>query len=309
MAPPTALDAALATVAGTALDRARGVPVTARGTARAVASGMGFDQVYPGRPSAGRGRGGTSVVTMPGGCASGPARSAAGEQHHPPVDRRGPEPARPPMRAPGRPRDTRRDEAIISATLHTLADYGFAGLSMEAVAARAGVGKATVYRRWPTKDALVVEALGTLADLSGGAQTGSLRDDLVAWLNTVRKHSIQTLAGRILPRLLAEKEEHPDLFEAYRRRVMAPVRDRVAALLRDGIVSGELSPDIDIDMIIDMLVGSVAYWQYTGHLRDVSGSRITGVVDTVLRGILQRSGPDTAELPAGQPTAGIPAVG
>ncbi|WP_076842634.1 MULTISPECIES: TetR/AcrR family transcriptional regulator [Protofrankia] len=297
MAPTTAL----AIAAGTVLDRARGMPALARETAREVASGMGLDRVYPGRPSAGRGRGGASVVTMSSGRASGPARSAASEQHHPPADRRGPgpaRPARPPMRTPGRPRDTRRDEAIISATLHTLADYGFAGLSMEAVAARAGVGKATVYRRWPTKDALVVEALGTLADLSGGAQTGSLRDDLVAWLNTVRKHSIQTLAGRIMPRLLAEKEEHPNLFEAYRRRVMAPARDRVAALLRGGIVSGELSPDIDIEMIIDMLIGSVAYWQYTGHSRDVTGSRITGVVDTVLRGILQRSGSDTAGMPA-----------
>ncbi len=260
-------------------------PDTAPTMAPDVASGMALDlvldAVYLGRLSSGQVPGGVSVVTMSSERAPGSARSA-----------------QPPLRAPGRPRDTRRDEAIISATLHALADCGFAGLSMEAVAARAGVGKATVYRRWPTKDALVSDALGTLADVSGGVQTGSLRDDLVAWLNTVRRHSIQTLSGRIMPRLLAEKEDHPDLFETYRRQVMVPARDRVGMLLRDGIVSGELCPDIDIEMIIDMLIGSVAYWQYTGHSRDVSGSRVTGVVDTVLRGIRRRSGPGAAGVSA-----------
>ncbi len=209
-----------------------------------------------------------------------------------------------PFRTPGRPRDTRCDDAIISATLQALADSGFTGLSMEAVAARAGVGKATVYRRWPSKDALVSDALRTLANVSGGVETGSLRDDLVAWLNTVRRHNIQTLSGRIMPRLLAEKEAHPDLFEAYRKRVMAPARERVATVLRGGVVSGELCPDIDIDLVTDMLIGPVAYWQYTGHSHDVSGSRVAGVVDTVLRGIVRRSGPGPGPGPAGRSAAG-----
>ncbi len=215
------------------------------------------------------------AVTVPAGRASGPARTVQAD---------------PPLRPPGRPRDTRRDEAIIGATLQALAESGFTGLSMEAVAARAGVGKATVYRRWPSKDALVSDALATLANVSGGVETGSIRDDLVAWLNTVRRHNIQTLSGRIMPRLLAEKETHPDLFETYRERVMAPARERVAAVLRGGIASGELSPDTDVDLVTDMLIGSVAYWQYTGRSSDVSGSRIACVVDTILRGILQRSG-------------------
>ncbi|WP_322780265.1 TetR/AcrR family transcriptional regulator [Frankia sp. Cas4] len=196
----------------------------------------------------------------------------------------------PTFRPPGRPRDTRCDEAIIDATLQALADSGFTGLSMEAVAARAGVGKATVYRRWPSKDVLVSDALATLANVSGGVETGSIRDDLVAWLNTVRRHNIQTLSGRIMPRLLAEKEAHPDLFETYRERVMAPARERVATVLRGGIASGELCPDIDVELITDVLIGSVAYWQYTGRSSDVSGSRIVGVVDTILRGIVARSG-------------------
>jgi AcrR family transcriptional regulator len=171
---------------------------------------------------------------------------------------------------------------------------------MEAVAARAGVGKATVYRRWSSKDALVSDALTTLANVSGKVETGSLRDDLVAWLNTVRRHNIQTLSGRILPRLLAEKETHPSLFETYRERVMAPVRERIIAVLHDGIISGELIPDTDVELITDMLIGPVAYWQCIGRSSDVSGSRITGVVDTVLSGILRHPdpGPGHTERPA-----------
>jgi AcrR family transcriptional regulator len=202
--------------------------------------------------------------------------------------RRRPDPVPSGVRPPGRPRDARCDEAIIEATLQSLATSGFTGLSMEAVASRAGVGKATVYRRWPTKEALVADALATLVETFDPVDTGSLRDDLVAWLNTVRRRNIQTLSGRIMPRLLAEKEKHPDLFDTYRQQVITPSRERVAAVLRRGVDSGELAADLDIDLVTDMLVGSVAYRQYTSGNNEVSGRRIGQVVDTVLEGIRRR---------------------
>ncbi len=211
------------------------------------------------------------------------------------ADSRTPSPRRTPdgsaagYRPPGRPRDTRCDEAIISATLHVLASSGFSGLSMEAVATRAGVGKATVYRRWATKEALVADALATLADTFEPVDTGSLRDDLVAWIDAVRRHNIQTLSGRIMPRLLAEKDAHPDLFDTYRERVIAPSRERVAVVLRRGVASGELAQDVDIDMVTDMLVGPVTYRQYVGGGHEVSSGRIGVLVDTVLAGIRRRT--------------------
>ncbi|OHV25142.1 TetR family transcriptional regulator [Parafrankia soli] len=189
------------------------------------------------------------------------------------------------VRPPGRPRDTRCDTAIIQATLTELATSGFGGLSMEAVAAAAGVGKGTVYRRWPTKGALVADALATLAEPYEPHDTGSLRDDLVAALNSVRRHSIQTLSGRIMPRLLAEKETHPELFETYRQQVIVPSRERVASVLRRGVAEGELLADLDIDLVTDMLVGPVSYRQYTSGSHEVSGTRIGQIVDTVLGGI------------------------
>ncbi|WP_026310769.1 MULTISPECIES: TetR-like C-terminal domain-containing protein [Parafrankia] len=196
--------------------------------------------------------------------------------------------ARPPGRPPGRPRDTRRDPLIIEATLAALADNGFGGLSMEAVAAAAGVGKATVYRRWPTKGALVADALATLAESHEPHDTGSLRDDLVAAVNAVRRHNIQTLSGRIMPRLLAEKESHPDLFDTYRQQVIVPSREQVASVLRRGVAAGELRADLDIDLATDMLVGPVSYRQYTGGSHEVTGTRIGQIVDTVLGGIRAR---------------------
>ena len=217
------------------------------------------------------------------------------------VDRPGPRvrPDRPPsgVRPPGRPRDARADGAIIEATLQTLATAGFTGLSMEAVAARAKVGKATLYRRWSTKNTLVADALATLVETAEPVDTGSLRDDLVAWLNTVRRHTFQTLSGRIMPRLLAEKDAHPDLFETYRQQVMEPFRQQAAKVLARGIAAGELLADLDIDLVTDMLVGSVAYRQYTTGYSEVSGTRIAQVVDTVLQGIGTR--------PAAQPASAV----
>ncbi len=212
-------------------------------------------------------------------------------------------------RPPGRPRDPRCDEAILDAALHELATVGFTKLSMEAVATGAGVGKGTVYRRWPTKDALIVDALDTLADSVDAVETGSLRDDLVAWLNALRRHNIQSLSGRILPKLAAERSAHPELFATYSQKVVEPFRQRAADLLRRGIDSGELAADVDVDLVVDMLVGPVAYRQYMSGNREVSGARIGKIVDTVLGGIRcrdrDRDGglPETGAGPAAAPGA------
>ncbi|MCM3885715.1 TetR/AcrR family transcriptional regulator, partial [Frankia sp. R82] len=218
-------------------------------------------------------------------------------------------------RPPGRPRDPRTDEAIIAAALQELATVGFTGLSMEAVAAGAGVGKATVYRRWPTKDALIGDALDTLAadDDVDTIETGSLRDDLVAWLNALRRRNMHSLAGRIMPKLAAERSAHPELFATYSHRVLEPSRQWAAHVLHRGVASGELAADIDVDLIVDMLIGPVSYRQYLSGDREVSGSRIGRIVDVILVGIrapapAASSGPPAhaGSGPAAPATAPIP---
>jgi AcrR family transcriptional regulator len=202
------------------------------------------------------------------------------------------------VRPPGRPRDARADEAIIEATLQALEQAGFAGLSMEAVAARAKVGKATLYRRWSTKESLVADALASLVETAEPVDTGSLRDDLVAWLNTVRRHNLQTVSGRIMPRLLAERDAHPELFETYRQRVIEPFRLQLVKVLARGIDTGQLAADIDIDLVTDLLVGPVIYRQLTSGNNEVTGTRVGQVVDIVLEGIMLRQAGDTAATPA-----------
>ena len=155
-------------------------------------------------------------------------------------------------KGPGRPRSARADEAILAAVLDPLADGTTAeALSIEAVAARAGVGKATIYRRWPNKDALLVDAVaslkGPIPDLAGE----SVRDDLLTLLRPVGQKP--PVAARVLPCLMSEMHRSPALNQCY-QKVMAPRRERMREVLRRGVASGELRPDIDIEVIMALLV-------------------------------------------------------
>ena len=122
----------------------------------------------------------------------------------------------------GRPRDPRVDAAIVEATLQLLADGGYASLTMEAVAALAGVGKATLYRRYAGKEQLVIDAVATMSEPVEVVQGASVRDELVARLEAVRRKSDSSLAGKIFPRLVSASADHPELMHNYRRQVLAP---------------------------------------------------------------------------------------
>ncbi len=182
----------------------------------------------------------------------------------------------------GRPRDPSCDTKIIQATLALLADDGYDGVTMEAVAARAGVGKATLYRRYAGKEALVVDALATLSDTVPRVARGDLRDDLVALVaSTVRTTS--SPAGRLLPRLVSAAVDNPGLLERYRQQVITPRRRRFAEVLAAGIRSGALRVDLDVEHTIDLLVGPVLY---RSLLRpDQPPLPATEVVDALLAGI------------------------
>jgi AcrR family transcriptional regulator len=191
-------------------------------------------------------------------------------------------------RSPGRPRDPAVEQAIIDATLQLLADEGF-GLSIEAVAARAGVGKATIYRRWPNKDQLIVDALAQLQEPVEHPPGGSVRDELVAILDAVRRKATTSLAGKILPRLMAEATSNPALLQAYRRQVLEPRRQLVADALRRGMDSGNLRTDLDIEHVIDLLVGPVMYRLVMRPSdRPVPRNLPARVVDDVLAGLAVR---------------------
>jgi AcrR family transcriptional regulator len=187
----------------------------------------------------------------------------------------------------GRPRDPSRDVAIAEATLALLAEGGYAAVTMEAVAARAGVGKATLYRRYPGKEQLVVDALATLAEPVDVPEGADLREQLVALLDSVRKRS-GSLASQIFPRLVSESVGNPEFMHRYRTQVLAPRRARFVAVLRDAVEQGLLRDDVDLEHAVDLFVGPVAYRNLCAADRPPTRQFVRRVVDDVLSGLTPR---------------------
>ena len=162
-------------------------------------------------------------------------------------------------RTGGRPRDPKVDAAILGATLELLAAGGYEALTIEAVAAAAGVGKASVYRRFPGKEQLVVEAVASLIEPLEPPAGSSVRDQLVALLEAVRRKSSSSLAGKIFPRLLGAAADSPALMARYREQVLDPRRRRFLDVLARGVDQGLVRADVDLDHAVDLLVGPMAY--------------------------------------------------
>ncbi|HVM92163.1 MAG TPA: TetR/AcrR family transcriptional regulator [Terriglobales bacterium] len=161
-------------------------------------------------------------------------------------------------RAPGRPRSEHSRQAILRSTLKLLSQPGgFFDLSIEAVADDAGVGKATVYRWWPTKAALVVDAFSDSADEELRFQdTGSLHRDISQQMHRVIR-IFRSPRGKVLSALLAGGQSDPELLEAFRDRFLWPRRREAYKTLQRGIDRGELAADTDLDLILDSLYGPI----------------------------------------------------
>ena len=184
-------------------------------------------------------------------------------------------------RSPGRPRSPAAERAILDATLELLASEGFDRLTVEGVAAHAGVGKATIYRRWPSKLALVLAAVGELsAHPLPELTTGHTRDDLVSLLRHIIEALTGTIAGRILPGLVAESARSPELlgvlhdFWISRRKMMLEV-------LRQGAAQGDLPEGVDLELIADLLYGPVHY-RFLISAAPVDPPLAEQLVDTVM---------------------------
>ncbi|MEV5571232.1 TetR/AcrR family transcriptional regulator [Spirillospora sp. NPDC052269] len=190
--------------------------------------------------------------------------------------------SRPGAARPGRPRSERAEKAILTATIDLLAEEsGVDGVSMEAVAARAGVAKTTIYRRWPNKEALIVGALGMLKGPLPELPGTGIRDDLL----TITRHMAAergVKAARCFWNVAGGAEKYPELYARYRQDVLDPRRAVYFDLLRRGVERGEVRGDVDMDVAVAMLVGAFAYHKLSESLPDAFAERL---VDTFLRGI------------------------
>ncbi len=199
--------------------------------------------------------------------------------------------AGPPPRLPdaGRaaPRSERAEQAIIEATLELFAEKGPDGLCVEAVAARAGVGKATVYRRWHNKEDLLLAALGSLKSPLPDADTGSVRDDLIALVAVMSQDAVDPARQRQYTLLLGEGEKYPRLMARYAETVVEPRRDIIRSVLRRGIETGQVRPDLDIEVAMLTLTGAAmsrGRCEIVPHNEEFA----TRVVDSLLVGLAPR---------------------
>lgn len=158
-------------------------------------------------------------------------------------------------RAPGRPRRPSVDAAIVAAVLALVAERGFRAATMDAIAARAGVGKNTVYRRWRSKEELVADAIGRLTAELEPHDGDDLHALLLAQLRDLERVFGDPLLGRILPAVLGELQANPQFAAAWADRVVRPRRQAIVTLLERGTRRGELRRGIDPELIADLLVG------------------------------------------------------
>jgi AcrR family transcriptional regulator len=162
-------------------------------------------------------------------------------------------------RAPGRPRSEAADEAILQAVVELFAQVGLEGLTMEAVAARAGVGKGTVYRRYANKFDLVLSVVRAHSRIGEPPpETGSTRGDLRALLDDLVSVLTDTPVGRLLPILVAARTRVPEL-DAASAEITAEGRVRSVAVMRRGVERGDFRADVDVDFVVDAFFGAVFY--------------------------------------------------
>jgi AcrR family transcriptional regulator len=190
-----------------------------------------------------------------------------------------------PGAARGRPRDPATDQAILAAAGDLLASRGLDGMSIEEVAARAGVGKATIYRRWSSKGLLALDAFMLMfREQQPPPDTGSLRGDLTAALGAWVRAVTSTPAGRLLTSLIAAAQQDPELHAAWRDRVLEPLRAQHRIMLQHAVERGEIPATVDAEVVLDMFFGAAEHRLLLGHL-PISESFVTSVVDVILGGI------------------------
>lgn len=194
-----------------------------------------------------------------------------------------------PSRRPGRPRDARADEAILDAAVEVLAEHGPSRFTIEAVAARAGVGKATIYRRWSSRGALLLDTAHHRMELGvEDPDTGRLADDLVISLTPLGDKLRGTPAGRVLPAVMSEAMVNPEMrelltaFVGDRRRLPGVMVDR-------GIARGDLPAGTDRELLLDILGGTVFFRVLLGD-QPVDETVVRELVETVLAGFQARGG-------------------
>jgi AcrR family transcriptional regulator len=185
----------------------------------------------------------------------------------------------------GRPRSARAQNAILEAAAGLLLERGLAAVSMDEVAALAAVSKATIYRWWPTKETLAMDALyHEWAGVPAVDDTGSLRGDLLQLLRPWARLVGRRPYGRVIAALLTEAQTNPGFAREYRDRFVRPRREEGRTIFGRAIERGEIPADTKIDVALDILYGPIYHRLLHGHA-PLNDRFVRDLVDTALGGI------------------------
>ena len=199
-----------------------------------------------------------------------------------------------PALRPGRKRDHTRDPEILDAALTVLAETGYDGMTIEMVAARAKAGKATIYRRWPSKNELVIDAVACMkaGGLDNLPDTGTLRGDLIAM---IKPHSIkegekklQVMAG-----LISMLARAPELAQTANAAIVEPRAAANRTLMRRAVERGEISADCDIDTL-SLVAPSMAAYRVLILQKPVDRAFLISLIDGVILPAVGLARPENA---------------
>ncbi|NUW33184.1 TetR/AcrR family transcriptional regulator [Nonomuraea sp. SMC257] len=173
-------------------------------------------------------------------------------------------------------------EAITNAFFEELAAVGYGRLSMEAVARRAGSGKAAIYRRWPSKEAMTADLVGQVSVRAADTlDTGTLRGDVLAFLTATDEALRHPLVSRILPDLLASAAYHPAIAAVLGDEIGTARRRKVGAILRRAVERGELPESADIELGLDFMAGPL-YWGTAIRSAPADPGRLERLTDMII---------------------------
>ena len=184
----------------------------------------------------------------------------------------------------GRPRDAAVDGAIIQAALEMLDEVGLQAVSMDGVAARAGVSKATIYRRWGSREDLLIDAVASLVAAVEVPETDDIRTDLITLLERLRVFMSDVKGGSIFPWLVGEVAAGTEVGRHYAEAVILPRRAMIAQVISRAIQNGSLRPDLNVQLAVDMISGPALLRKMMAPVRGVEEGWEEKLVDALLDG-------------------------
>ena len=160
---------------------------------------------------------------------------------------------------PGRPRSAQSHQAILQAALELLAEVGFAAMSMDAIAARAGVGKTTIYRRYASKEELVADAIENIREEIVIPDTGNLQSDIDTLIQNAAQITLNPIGRQTVAMIISSASSNPQFAQIYWTKYLQPRRKAFAVVLERAKAREEIEADLDSDLIFDTMSGIMLY--------------------------------------------------